>query len=68
MKVRSQQNETVDALCWRWYGRTDGVVEAVLEANPGLADIGLFLPLGFEVEMPDPTGIAGTAPLVQLFD
>lgn len=68
MKARAQQNETVDALCWRWYGRTDGVVEAVLEAKPGLADIGLFLPLGFEVEMPDPTGIAGTAPLVQLFD
>lgn len=68
MKVRAQQDETVDALCWRVYGRTDGVVEAVLEANPGLADIGLLLPAGCEVDMPNPTGIAGTAPLVQLFD
>ncbi|MEX3556374.1 MAG: tail protein X [Burkholderia gladioli] len=68
MKVRAQQNETVDALYWRIYGRTDGVVEAVLEANPGLADIGPLLPTGCEVDMPNPTGIVGTASLVQLFD
>ncbi|WP_186078686.1 tail protein X [Burkholderia gladioli] len=68
MKVRANQNETVDALCWRVYGRTDGVVEAVLEANPGLAALGPFLPVGHEVDLPDPAGVVGTAPLVQLFD
>lgn len=68
MKVRALQAETVDALCWRVIGRTDGVVEAVLDANPGLADAGLFLPVGFEVEIPDTSEITGTAPLVQLFD
>ena len=36
--VRAQQHDTVDALCWRHYGRTAGVTEAVLEANPGLPD------------------------------
>lgn len=68
MKVRSQQGDTVDLLCWRFYGRTDGTVEAVLEANPGLADLGLMLPLGTLVEMPEFGEVASTAPLLQLFD
>ncbi|WP_132885173.1 tail protein X [Pseudomonas aeruginosa] len=33
----AHQNDTVEALCWRHYGRTAGVTEAVLEANHGLA-------------------------------
>lgn len=28
----AHQNDTVEALCWRHYGRTAGVTEAVLEA------------------------------------
>ena len=39
MKVRAHQYDTVDALCWRHYGRTQGVTEQVLKANPGLAGI-----------------------------
>ena len=35
MIVRTLQGDTVDALCWRHYGRTDGTVETVLEANTG---------------------------------
>ena len=35
MKVRALQNDTVDQLCWRHYGKTAGVTEKVLEANPG---------------------------------
>ncbi|MGM7571152.1 tail protein X, partial [Klebsiella pneumoniae] len=27
MKVRAYQGDTVDALCWRHYGRTQGVTE-----------------------------------------
>ncbi|MCI0152144.1 tail protein X [Paraburkholderia sediminicola] len=52
MKVIAQQGDTVDALCWRHYGRTDGTVEAVLEANAGLADYGVVLPLGTVVYLP----------------
>ncbi|KAB0547904.1 phage tail protein [Pseudomonas argentinensis] len=51
--LRANQNETLDALCWRHYGRTAGVVEAVLEANPGLADLGPNLPQGHAVTLPD---------------
>lgn len=51
--VRADQGDTVDAICWRYYGRTAGVTEAVLEANPGLADIGAVLPMGHAVKLPD---------------
>ena len=68
MKVVTQQGDTVDALCWRYYGRTDGTVETVLEANNGLADYGPVLPLGLAVEMPDISTVQATKPLIQLFD
>lgn len=51
--TRALQGETLDALCWRLYGRTAGVTEAVLEANPGLADLGPLLPQGHRVLLPD---------------
>lgn len=51
--MRANQGDTVDALCWRHYGRTAGVTEAVLEANPGLADSGPIIPQGTLVLMPD---------------
>ncbi len=42
--VIATQGETVDSLCWQYYGRTAGVTEAVLDANPGLADLGPVIP------------------------
>jgi len=68
MRVRTQQNETVDALSWRHYGRTAGVVEAVLNANPGVADHGVVLPMGLLIEMPDTTSTPSKGNLIQLFD
>ncbi|MDA7086497.1 tail protein X [Pseudomonas sp. SA3-5] len=53
MHLRANQGDTVDALCWRHYGRTAGVTEAVLEANPGLADNGPIIAQGALVLMPD---------------
>lgn len=67
MQVRAMQGDTVDLLCWRHYGRTAGVTEAVLEANPGLAEHGPVLPNGLAVELPDqPTQPAATR--LQLWD
>ena len=68
MKVTALQGDTVDEICWRYYGRTDGTVEAVLEANEGLADYGVVLPLGTLVDLPDLTTVQTTKPLLQLFD
>ena len=53
MKVRSLQGDTIDLLCNRHYGRTAGVTEEVLEANPGLADLGVELPVGTQIDLPD---------------
>ncbi|WP_071889856.1 tail protein X [Obesumbacterium proteus] len=39
-------------MCYRRYGRTEGVVEAVLAVNPGLAELGAVLPHGTAVELP----------------
>ncbi|HEY3982526.1 tail protein X [Cedecea sp.] len=53
MRVIAQQGDTLDALCARYYGRTEGVFEAVLVANPGLAELGVVLPHGTGIELPD---------------
>ncbi|KAA0948050.1 phage tail protein [Pseudomonas sp. ANT_H14] len=66
--VRTNQNDTVDALCWRHYGRTAGVTEAVLEANPGLADHGPILPQGLAVNMPEAQASAPQRQMVNLWD
>ena len=71
MRVYAQQNDTLDALLWRHTGRTAGITEAVLLANPGLADLGSVLLHGTVVDIPD-TALAAPAsahqPLIQLWD
>ncbi|MDN3238088.1 tail protein X [Pseudomonas sp. WAC2] len=59
--VRAQQNDTLDRLCWRHYGATGGVTEQVLEANPGLAELGPVLPIGHPVTLPDVSTTAAEA-------
>ncbi|WP_413742291.1 tail protein X [Sodalis sp. RH15] len=53
MKIYALQGDTVDAICWRCYGRTQGVVEQVFAVNAGLADLGAILPHGTALELPD---------------
>lgn len=67
MEVIAQQGDTLDALCHRHYGRTEGAVEAVMRVNPGLAEVGVILPHGTAVTLP----VMATAPTtetVQLWD
>lgn len=66
--IRAQQNETVDAICWRHYGRTAGVTEQVFEVNPGLADVGATLPTGYPVRLPEIEEQAEQAGTVNLWD
>lgn len=53
MQIMAQQGDTLDLICARYYGRTEGVFETVLAANPGLAELGAVLPYGTAVELPD---------------
>lgn len=60
MRVMAIQGDTLDALCWRHLGRTQGVVEATLELNPGLAELGPVLPVGTWVELALPAQVTAT--------
>jgi phage tail protein X len=67
-RVYAQQGDTVDALCYRETGRTQDIVEATFEANPGLADYGPVLPIGTAVDLPDLADTPATNQLINLFD
>jgi phage tail protein X len=68
MNVAAQQGDTLDLICQRHLGRTAGVVEAALEANPGLAALGPVLPMGTTVMLPDQSPAAAQTSLLQLWD
>lgn len=55
----SLAGDVLDHLCWRHYGREWDTTEAVLTANPGLAERGPTLPAGIVITLPylpiDPT-------------
>jgi phage tail protein X len=62
---------SVDLLVWRRFrDHRDGFVERVLEANPGLAELGPILPLGTEVRLPldAPETRPLEQPVVRLWD
>lgn len=65
----TRQGDTVDYICWKTYGTTrGGVVEAVLEANTGLADQGVYLPAGLMIDLPDLAAPVQTVELIRLWD
>lgn len=54
MIVTALEGDTVDLLCHRHLRTTaGGVVEATYAINPGLAALGVFLPMGTLVTLPD---------------
>jgi len=67
MKVRSVQGDTIDLICFRYYGKTAGVTEQVIEANPELVNIGPILPNGTEVYLPEQTATAERT-MISLWD
>ena len=67
MKVYAEQGDTVDSLCWRYYGRTQSVVEQVYAANVWLAAAAAIVPHGYAVELPDITQ-AAVSETVSLWD
>lgn len=64
----TREADTVDFVCWRYYGSTaNRVVETVFEANPGLADYGPELPAGVTITLPEIAAPAKTTG-VKLWD
>lgn len=54
LQYRTSDGDTADYIAWKHYGTTDRlVVEQLLEANHGLADMGPVLPAGVLVALPE---------------
>jgi phage tail protein X len=51
--IRTSDGDVLDSLCYVYYGRLAGVVEAVLAANPGLADQPQPFASGVLIVLPD---------------
>lgn len=53
LEYRTSEGDLVDYIAWKHYGTTERlVVEQLLDANKGLADIGPVLPAGILVLLP----------------
>ena len=50
---RTSDGDVLDRVCWKHYGRAEGAVEAVLEANPHLADLGASYAAGVVLTLPE---------------
>ncbi|WP_295485802.1 tail protein X [uncultured Pseudomonas sp.] len=63
---KTSDGDLLDTLCQHYYGHLQGTVEAVLQANQGLADVPQPLPADVVILLPDlPTSMASA---VQLWD
>lgn len=67
MNIYALQGDTVDEICYRYYGRTQQAVEQVYAANPGLAERGAVLPHGCALTLPE-LPEAATGETVNLWD
>lgn len=61
---------TLSLVVWRLFRRKpDGYVERVLDLNPGLADLGPYLPVGTVIVFPlDDVATAPARQVVRLWD
>lgn len=68
LQYRTSDGDTADYIAWKHYGTQDGsVVERLVDANPGLADLGPVLPAGVIVSLPE-LEAAGITAGVKLWD
>jgi phage tail protein X len=64
----TNQGEILDVICSKAYGDESGFVEAVLDANVGLAMRGLKLPPRTVLQLPDVEVQLTAVPVVKLWD
>ncbi|MDH0300574.1 MULTISPECIES: tail protein X [unclassified Pseudomonas] len=63
---KTSEGDLLDTLCQHYYGHLTGTVEAVLDANPGLADEAQPFRAGVRILLPELPLAASDA--VQLWD
>ncbi len=68
MIYRTKEGDVLDALCHAQYGARVGVVERVLDANPGLAALGPVYSSGVLINFPDVPAAAPVVAAVRLWD
>ena len=66
--IRTIDGDMLDVICLNHYGHANRYVEAVLNANPGLADQGPVLPAGIIIVLPDLTELNHQEVVVRLWD
>ena len=66
--IRTIGGDMLDVICLHHYGHAHRYVEAVLNANPGLADQGPVLPAGIIIVLPDLTELSHQEAAVRLWD
>lgn len=65
--VTAEREEVLDALLWRTAGLGAAALAIVLAANPDLAELGVLLPIGQTVLIPEAAQTPDVEPLVQLW-
>lgn len=51
----TKDGETLDYIVWKYYGKTDGILERVLVINRHLARFDAVLPAGVVITLPEIT-------------
>ena len=59
--------DTIDGICFAFYGSSTGYTEIVLNENPDLALQPEFLPAGLEITLPEPATVAPQRSAIQLW-
>lgn len=67
-QYQTREGDMLDAICKAWYGESSRYTEAVLEHNPGLADLGAVLPAGVIIELPEFPGLSIKQGTIRLWD
>jgi phage tail protein X len=67
-QYRTREGDMLDAICKAWYGESSRYTEAVLESNPGLADLGAVLPAGVIIELPEFPDLSVKQGSIRLWD
>ena len=63
----AKAGDTIDWLCWKYYGVSSGAVELVLNANPRLSLNDPYLPAGTVITLPNLPKPVAVAPLLRIW-